>query len=228
MVYGTPFSTTSLMASVEICSTSSDSTFKSKKELFLDGLSRDRGRGRHGRFPPPSSSRVADVPIRGRSPTAKSHDGDKTAFKKNWFDVKAELPKTGVPQRNAMVSTYIKKIDSYGDDDITKLLFILRVRALILIFFGLENIEMFDPMDARPQGGPKYGVCHAFLSRDVANHGGWSDHRSPEEDEVISGYQYAYALSAAGDDVSAGRIFTEADEKFGKIRHAKYLLTLTD
>jgi len=144
---------------------------------------------------------------------------DKKTWKKNWFDVQEELKSANSAQRNGMIAAYIKKIDSYGPDDITKLLYTLRVRALILIFFNIEEIESGTNKNLHR--------WRSFLSRDLSTHGGWTD-RSNEEDSIIGEYQYAYALCESGNNEEGGIVFTSADKKFGAVRHARYLATLVD
>lgn len=156
----------------------------------------------------------------------KRANSDKTIWKKNWFDVDQELPDITNPQKYAMITAYIKKINTYPTDDLTKLLYTLRVRAMILIFFGFDTFDNWELVSGYQKSINSY---REFLSRDLALYAGWYEPRSKDEDDVIGGYQYAYALAASGEEekiAEAGAKFTAADKMFGYVRHTKYLSSL--
>lgn len=153
-------------------------------------------------------------------PQKKGREEDKTIWKKNWFDVEKELPSVSFAQKVGMINSYIKKIKECKTEDLFKLLYQLRVRALIVIFFGLEEVEQ--------EIEEPFVRYLKFLKIDISTNRGWNDYRDQNADAIITKYQYAYALSTAGFTEQAGKAFTEADRLFGALRHAKYLLSLRD
>jgi hypothetical protein len=158
--------------------------------------------------------------------TSKKVEVDKTIWKKNWFDVGEELPYVKYSQRHAMLSSYISKINAYPHEDTAHLIYILRVRALIIIFFGLEIFESGIP--AGTEYRDHFERWDKFVRRDLSIHNGWTDDRTNEEDDIIGKYQLSYALSVSGKDKEAGDAFTLADKMFGLVRHRKYLIALNE
>lgn len=142
--------------------------------------------------------------------TKLSKSDDDIVWKKNWFDATKETENTSSAQRNYIVNALIKRFDSYEHEDAISLIFALRIRTLLVMFF--EN---------------NYSERHfAFLSRDFANHGGWFTTRTKQEDDIIQAFQYAYALCDEGHVDKGKDVFTTADKELGLLRHNKYVETL--
>lgn len=168
-----------------------------------------------------------------RGPTK---NGDKTAWKMNWFDATKELKTTNPVQRYYMLSSYINKIDTPSpkkdtykrtdESPVIQLLYLLRVRAMAVMFFDINLITCYNDESFSAEESARMKMAWEFLNRDVSNHPGWYVPRSSVEDQVIQGYQYAYVLFTSDDEdlYEKGKFeFTKHDKLFGKIRHDLYL-----
>ncbi len=174
---------------------------------------------KNGRSITPGSSPKIPRLYRG----CKKHD---MQWHKNWFDSRDELPTMHLKQKQSIIASLITKLDSdRTKSHCQRLLYALRIRALIALFFCLDNNRIEWP-----------SKCIEFLTRDLSTHPGWKN-RTFQEDEIISGFQLAYAkyigvadeLERSGDveKYDEGDSFSDADKLFGALRHANYVASIS-
>ena len=142
---------------------------------------------------------------------------DPKAWYKNWIDATTDIEKIDTRSRHHMISNLITKFAAKGrDQSVSSLLYLLRIRAMIVLFFGAS--------DSCAGSRKESAKWLAFLQKDYAGHGGWKMNRTKEQDDIIQGYQYTYALVLADRVDDAETEFTRADKEFGLVRHADYLM----